>query len=422
MGPVGRVEVHFHSLCRWLLLAGLALLGCGKPKPSTGLELQPLPAAPSLQVSSEAIPGAGGALAVVAARPRGVAGSDVRPTLTFSRPVMALASVEAQSAAPPPAQLQPAVAGEWRWLGSASVEFVPKEPLPFATHFSVTVPAGLKSVDGYALAEAYSFSFETPSPALQAVNPPENWAWVTPEQHFVLTFNQPVVELEKALHVSAGVPATPWPFSVVKAEPVDTGKETPDRHPRPFVRSRQTRYEVVLGKPLPQSSPVTFSLDASLRGVEGPLTLAKEQQLSFTRAGPMAIHQAVGCDTEARHCPYGPLVLLTSNPAVVASLKEKLPLPPPVALDWETADVIAGGDARGPRVVLSGRFRPGTTYRVNVAAGLRDEFGQTAPAATPHAAPGSTPIADNGSKDNERPTMKIHGCLDKRHGRDNCPT
>ena len=382
MGPVGRVEVHFHSRCRWLLLAGLALLGCGKPKPSTGLELQPLPAAPSLQVSSEAIPGAGGALAVVAARPRGVAGSDVRPTLTFSRPVMALASVEAQSAAPPPAQLQPAVAGEWRWLGSASVEFVPKEPLPFATHFSVTVPAGLKSVDGSALAEAYSFSFETPSPALQAVNPPENWAWVTPEQHFVLTFNQPVVELEKALHVSAGVPATPWPFSVVKAEPVDTGKETPDRHPRPFVRSRQTRYEVVLGKPLPQSSPVTFSLDASLRGVEGPLTLAKEQQLSFTRAGPMAIHQAVGCDTEARHCPYGPLVLLTSNPAVVASLKEKLTLQPPVALDWETADVIAGGDARGPRVVLSGRFRPGTTYRVNVAAGLRDEFGQTAPAAS----------------------------------------
>jgi pimeloyl-ACP methyl ester carboxylesterase len=32
---------------------------------------------------------------------------------------------------------------------------------------------------------------------------------------------------------------------------------------------------------------------------------------------------------------------------------------------------------------------------------------QTAPAATPHADPGSTPIADNGSKENERPTMKI---------------
>jgi pimeloyl-ACP methyl ester carboxylesterase len=32
---------------------------------------------------------------------------------------------------------------------------------------------------------------------------------------------------------------------------------------------------------------------------------------------------------------------------------------------------------------------------------------QTAPAATPHADPGSTPITDNGSKENERPTMKI---------------
>jgi pimeloyl-ACP methyl ester carboxylesterase len=32
---------------------------------------------------------------------------------------------------------------------------------------------------------------------------------------------------------------------------------------------------------------------------------------------------------------------------------------------------------------------------------------QATPAVTPHADPGSTPIADNGSKENERPTMKI---------------
>jgi alpha-2-macroglobulin len=387
MGPVGtRVEAFSRSVwgASWLLLVGLVLASCGKPKPegASGLALEPLPAAPLLQISSEALPGASGGLTIVAARPRGVAGNDVRPTLTFSRPVMALGTVEAQSAAPAPAQLSPSVPGEWRWLGSASVEFVPREPLPFSTRFSVTVPAGLKSVDGSALTEAYSFSFETPSPVLQAVDPPENWAWVTAEQHFVLVFNQPVVELEKALHISAGVPATLWPFTIVKAETVDAGKEAQDSHPRPPVRSRQTRSEVVLGKPLPQSSPVTFSFDTSLRGVEGPLTLGKEQQLSFTRAGPMAIHQAVGCDTEARHCPYGPLVLLTSNPAVLASLKEKLTIEPKVALDWETADVIPGGDARGPRVLLTGRFRPGTTYRVNVAAGLRDEFGQTAPAAS----------------------------------------
>jgi uncharacterized protein YfaS (alpha-2-macroglobulin family) len=385
MGPVRqRVEAEFPRKwgLGWLVLSGLLLLDCGKAKPAaeSGLELQPLPAAPSLQISSEAVPGANG-LAVVAARPRGVAGSDVRPTLTFSRPVMALSTVDVQSAGPPPAQLQPPVAGEWHWLGSASVEFVPKESLPFSTRFTVTVPAGLKSVDGSSLAEPYSWTFETPAPALQSIDPPENWAWVTPEQHFLLVFNQPVVELEKALHISAGVPAADWPFSIAKVEAVDDGKERPG-HPRPLVRSRQTRYEVVLGKPLPQSSPVTFSLDASLRGTEGPLSLGKEQRLAFRRAGPMAVTQAVGCAWEGRSCPYGPLILFTSNPAVLASLKEKLSLQPAVGLDWETAQVVPGSDRRGPLVALSGRFRPGTTYRVSVAAGLKDELGQLAPAAS----------------------------------------
>ena len=118
MGPVRQAVEE--KLLRWGLLGplllGLLLVDCGKGKPaaSSGLELQPVPAAPALRIAPEALPGANGALAVVAARPHGVAGSDVHPTLTFSRPVMSLGTVEEQAKAPPPAQLQPAVAGARR--------------------------------------------------------------------------------------------------------------------------------------------------------------------------------------------------------------------------------------------------------------------------------------------------------------------
>ena len=217
------------------------------------LQLQPVPAPPSLQLSPEALAGADGTLAVVAARPRGVAGSDVRPTVTFSRPVMLLSTVEAQATVPPPAQLQPSVPGEWRWLGSASVEFVPQAPLPFATRFTVTVPAGLKSVDGRALAEAYSWSFDTPAPALQTTDPAEHWAWTIPDQHFSVVFNQPVAELDKALRVLVGPEETAWPFHIAKTETLDAGKENPGRQ-RSLVPSRQTRYQVVLDRPLPLST------------------------------------------------------------------------------------------------------------------------------------------------------------------------
>jgi alpha-2-macroglobulin len=386
MGPVRRaVESGWKRNCGLgpLVLAGLLLAGCGKGKPAVrpGLELEPLPAAPTLNIASESIPGAGGALAVVAARPRGVAGSDVRPTLTFSRPVMALGTVEAQASAPAPAQLQPAVAGEWHWLGSASVEFVPKQPLPFSTRFSVTVPAGLKSVDGAALAEAYSWTFETPSPAVQSIEPAEGWAWVTPEQHFFLLLNQPVLDLEKALHISVGAEATAWPFTLGKVVTLDDGKVQLG-HSRTLVPSRQTRYEVVLSRPLPKATSLTLAIDGALRGAEGPLSVGQEKRWAFRTYGPMSVDGAVGCDVRAHQCPYGPLVLLTSNPAVLASLKEKLSLKPEAVLDWESAEVSPGGERGPPTVAVAGRFRPGTTYTVSIAAGVRDEFGQTAPAAS----------------------------------------
>jgi alpha-2-macroglobulin len=376
MGPVRRVQRR----PVWPVALGL-LLACGKPSPpvSPGLTLEPVPAAPVLQIAPEAPLAANGALAVVAARPQGVAGSDVRPTLTFSRPVQALSTVEAQAGTPPPAQLQPPVPGVWRWLGSASVEFVPQEPLPFATRFSVTVPAGLKSVDGSVLAQPYTFTFNTPPPAVQATEPPAGWQWVTPEQHFLLLLNQPVLDLDKALHLLVGAEKTEWPFSVTKVEAVDKGQEVPGRL-RTLVKSRQTRYTVVPSRPLPKDTPLTLTLSGTLRGAEGPLTLGGDFSRAFRTYGPMAVTAAVGCDPRAHRCPYGPLLLYTSNPAVLATLKERLRVQPAVALDWEAAEVDPGTED-GPRVVLPGRFRPGTTYQLTVAEGVGDEFGQAAPAA-----------------------------------------
>src|SRR5690606_3525169 len=108
--------------------------------------LAPLPAPPAIEVQQEALPGTADELAVVAARPQGSAQGDIRPTITFSAPVKALGTIEADE--PPPATIRPAVKGEWKWLGSASVEFVPAEPLPMSTAFEVTVEPGLTALNG----------------------------------------------------------------------------------------------------------------------------------------------------------------------------------------------------------------------------------------------------------------------------------
>ena len=174
-------------------------------------QLNPLPTPPSLNVPQEQLPGAGDELAVVAARPQGEQFGEVRPTITFSRPVKMLEVVEAQRAGDaekPIATISPAIPGEWRWLGSASVEFVPKGLVPYSTSFTVTVPAGAMALDGAKLKEDYTFSFTTPRLELQDVEPARGFKWLKPDSTFALLFNQPVnaADLLKAvtLKTSAG--------------------------------------------------------------------------------------------------------------------------------------------------------------------------------------------------------------------------
>src|SRR5262249_13568826 len=99
----------------------------GLPTRELPRDLKPLPEPPPLNIPQEQLPGAGGELAVVVARPQGAAAGEIRPTVTFSKPVRTLESVSEQRAedkAAPIARIEPSLEGEWKWLGSASAEFV----------------------------------------------------------------------------------------------------------------------------------------------------------------------------------------------------------------------------------------------------------------------------------------------------------
>ncbi len=113
----------------------------GAPGEPEARKLEPLPAAPKLDVAQDQL--ASGPLTVVAALPTGETRGEVRPTITFSKPVKTLEAIEEGKDTPFPGKLTPNVPGEWRWLGSASVEFVPQGTLPYATEFQVVVPKGV---------------------------------------------------------------------------------------------------------------------------------------------------------------------------------------------------------------------------------------------------------------------------------------
>lgn len=326
-------------------------------------------------------------LTVAAAHPQGPTEGDARPTITFDRPVAPLATVEELRKLPAPGRIEPAVAGEWRWLGSSTVEFAPEKPLPLATHFVVTVEPGLTAIDGTTLAAPWSFDFSTPAPRVTEVDPAEGWRWLGANARFALTFDQPVTGLEGRVRLVAKgvtVPVRVAPGVRVIEEEYAAASKSAQRWLRSRLATDQrTRYVVAPEVPLPLAAGVELSIDPGVHGAAGPLEVEGDRRWTFLTHGRMQVTGARACrparwDRDAA-CPFGPLVLATSNTADAKTLRKLLTIVPRVELDWDHAEGQAADrwDSEAtPVLVIPGKFRPGTTYQLTLAPGLPDEFGQ----------------------------------------------
>jgi NADH-quinone oxidoreductase subunit C len=187
--------------CAGLTLAALAAAGC--PQGPTGAGLGPR--LPEWERPSTA--GAAGPLAVTFGSPRGQTWTPTEIAVGFSKPMVPLDRAGTADTTRR-FEIEPAVEGEYRWLGSQVLTFVPARPLPLSSTFTVTVPAGVQALDGSALAEAYSFSFETPRVRVARSDPWSGARWRKPQSPVDLWFNQPVepAELERRALFTATTP------------------------------------------------------------------------------------------------------------------------------------------------------------------------------------------------------------------------
>ncbi len=135
-------------------------------------------------------------LTVVNARPAGETsdlGESREITIVFSEPMVSLGRIPNPVTAPF-FKIQPALAGTFRWSGTAILIFTPdpKVALPFSTRYTVTIDASATAVGGRKLAAPHTFAFTTPTVKLLATN------WYRRGDRFDgpivlgLRFNQPV--------------------------------------------------------------------------------------------------------------------------------------------------------------------------------------------------------------------------------------
>src|SRR5690606_36101155 len=113
--------------------------------------------------------------------------------VSFNHPMVPLASIEDLREQPAPMKIEPAVPGEFRWMGTRTVAFYPSGRLQYSTNYIVTIPAGTESTHGTTLDKQVSWTISTPRLALDRAVPDPNWAThVRLDQPLLLRFNQAV--------------------------------------------------------------------------------------------------------------------------------------------------------------------------------------------------------------------------------------
>ncbi len=305
-------------------------------------------------------------LAVVATTPTGPVSSlaDCRTILvTFNQPMVPLQGL-AEVLTEGPLLLSPPVPGLYRWLGTTTLAFVPKDTLPYASRFVATVPAGLTSVNGASLAQAAVWEFETPRPQLRHVYPEHGATGVPLATEVVLYFNMP-------MSVAGATPYLAW-----KERKGGRAVQFTVRHPSPREIERDWRVQgdsstvLILSpeRPLRLQTSYVVVLREGLLAAQGDLGLRGTEELTFQTHGALRL---VELKERIRHNPQEALSFHFTNPVRPCDLVRHLHFTPPVAIPESYAERTYASEV----VELWLDLMPDTSYEVLIDDSLRDVHG-----------------------------------------------
>lgn len=289
-------------------------------------------------------------------------------SLTFSQPMVPVTSHDALKKLPLPVRMTPEVAGEWRWLGTQTLQFQPTRAMPMATQYTLEVPAGTRSQTGGVLAEAVKWQFATPRPEAQSASPMGKS--VATDTLVLVFFTQEVnaASVLASCKLSAGSDAVP--LQLATAEEIEA--DAPARQALQALRARKQERRMVVLKParrLPTNTQITLTVGPDVQSLEGPRLSVRRHTFSFRTYPPLALEKAE-CGWRAKCLPMEAFTLRFSNMLDPKTLTAGLVQVTPAIDDMKVS-------VNGNHLTIRGRTLGRTKYKVQVSAELGDVFGQT---------------------------------------------
>jgi uncharacterized protein YfaS (alpha-2-macroglobulin family) len=345
-----------------------ALRPGSQPPPRTGQALQGTFPPPASSLLPPTTAGKDEPFKVLRWMPEGKVPLAPELSVTFSQPMVAVTSQE-DAAATTPVKLTPQPPGRWRWVGTRTVLFDPQVRFPQATTYQVEVPAGTQSANGDVLAQATTFTFETP-PATVIGEYPSGAPYKLDVPMFLL-FDQKIDQAAvlAKLKLSAGVGK---PFELVLLSDAEIER---DKTIKPLVEAAKRNEQdgrwiaFKAATKFPADTSIMLEIPAGTPSAEGPNLTTDTQTYAFRTYAPLRVEDAT-CNWQQICRPGTPFVIRFNN-ALDADRFDDAQLTITPAIPG--VHVIVQGDS----LVIQGMTRARTQYRVDISSKLLDEFGQT---------------------------------------------
>ena len=296
-------------------------------------------------------------LQVVAVSPTGTTRSIDQSemiTVTFSLPMVDLQSVGGASNISW-FTITPVVPGTFRWQGTSTVSFIPSVRLKYGTAYTVSLPAGLRSVSGKVLKEGMEWRFITPVLSVAGTEPWHGQEMVETDHAMMVRFDQRVDPNAVAKFISVRVTKnnnTEYPAFRLQW----TGNGDTDR----------VYLQTV--KPMPNGARVDLTVRAGVRGIEGELGMNNDATVSFSTVPYFAFLGLRNTDVR----PGQALVFQFSTPVTMQDLLDHLRIQPEVKIgDRDRTYSYASKEW-----YLEVETKPGTEYTVTILPGLKDQYEQ----------------------------------------------
>ena len=289
--------------------------------------------------------------------------------VTFNQPMVPLTTLEDLAAGDVPVQIEPALPGTWRWLGTKTLTFQYDstliDRLPMATEYQVTVPAGTLSATGNELAETVNFTFSTPPPTLTRYYPSSSPQPLEPI--FFIAFNQRIdpEAVLATIDMKAGNQSIGMRLATEEEIKLDIAVSQMIENAG---EARWLAFRALVT--LPADTNISVRIGPGTPSAEGPLVTSEMQSFSFQTYAPLRIEDH-GCSYWEDICrPLMPLFIEFNNPIDLDTYDDSMLRITP-ELPGASVNIV------GDTITIRGATKGQTTYQVTVSGDIQDIFGQT---------------------------------------------